>query len=457
MLTDWDHELDIFGQQSTLNIYTQLTLCYDQPKEIPLESIVKTIEFGLTQVAEAFPFVSCHIIKDDLGIYKFKELEKIPLIIKDLRDDSTCFNMEKAHNQNFPFSMFDEELIAPCRTLPSFSPGEIIPVFLVQMTFIPGGLWLTFVSHHQAMDMTTHGHVMHLLNQACHHLPFTEEELRVGSIVKRGAIPLLPSSEDPFPFIKHQITKPLVPKDDALPPKDTLPESLPEIPEACWANFLFSSESLLQLKEQAQNDLKYSLSFVSTDDVLTSFLWKSILRARSRRIKDESTLTTLARAIDPRSFIGLPSTYMGIVQNMTYHTHAMNQLDKLSLGNIASELRCAIDPKTSDIAHATKALATALHLTSDKHRINVTSQINNSTDIMISSWSKLTCYDYDFNLHLGTPEAIRRPRFQPYPGLIYLLPKRLNGEIVVAISLLTNDMKQLTEDLEFMQYSQYIG
>ena len=56
-------------------------------------------------------------------------------------------------------------------------------------------------------------------------------------------------------------------------------------------------------------------------------------------------------------------------------------------------------------------------------------------DIMLSSWAKLDCYELDFNLGLGKPDSVRRPQFAPVESLIYLMPKTLDGEIVVGICL----------------------
>jgi hypothetical protein len=54
---------------------------------------------------------------------------------------------------------------------------------------------------------------------------------------------------------------------------------------------------------------------------------------------------------------------------------------------------------------------------------------------MLSSWAKVNCYELDFNLGLGTPECVRRPRFLRVEALMYLLPKALDGEIALVVCL----------------------
>ena len=76
---------------------------------------------------------------------------------------------------------------------------------------------------------------------------------------------------------------------------------------------------------------------------------------------------------------------------------------------------------------------------------------------MLSSWAKLDCYKLDFNLGLGKPVSVRRPQFVPVESLIYLMPKRLDGEIAVGICLTCEDMEGLRADEEFAKHGRYIG
>ena len=80
-----------------------------------------------------------------------------------------------------------------------------------------------------------------------------------------------------------------------------------------------------------------------------------------------------------------------------------------------------------------------------------------STDIMISSWTKIDCYGLDFNLGLGKSEAVRRPQFVPVESLTYFMPRAPDGEIAVAICLRDENMEKLRADEEFAKYGRYIG
>ena len=142
---------------------------------------------------------------------------------------------------------------------------------------------------------------------------------------------------------------------------------------------------------------------------------------------------------------------------MTYNTYTIQKLIDEPLGILASQLRLGVDPKTSNLGFSTRALATALSRSTDKTANFVTATMDVSSDIMLSSWSREEFYEMDFNLGLGKPEAVRRPQFVPVESLIYILPRRLDGELVVAVCLRDEDMERLRTDGEFAKYGKYIG
>lgn len=447
-------QLDVFGQQGSLNIYTQICLTFPLPLDhtnSTTDKIVDTLSNGLNILASSFPWISCQVSRNDDGLFHFSEFEKAPrFFVKNVLNKSTD-QLEFAREAGFPFAMFDEQFISPCNTFPFVSrlDGTKVtsqPVFQLQATFISGWAILTFVSHHQAMDMTGHGQIMHLLNKACYGIPFSEEELRIGNLNRKNIIPLLSTLEDPMLITAHQISR--------ESSKST------EESSASWAYFLFSPAALSTLKTLAASTLSTtsSVSFVSTDDVLTAFVWQSISRVRASRFDSHEVKTKLGRAVDPRSFVGLPATYPGLVQNMTYHEFGIHDIVALPLGQVAADLRRAVDPATSQLGVTTRALATVLDRAEDKNTINVTASLEcSSTDLMLSSWSKVECYSWDFNLGLGLPEAVRRPLFTPVPGLIYFMPRRSDGEIAVAISLLDKDLNKLKVDELFTSFARFVG
>ncbi|KAK6347350.1 hypothetical protein TWF696_007418 [Orbilia brochopaga] len=449
-----DFYLDILGQQGT-PVYTQICLCYGLPDTSSdwYPQIIETLQAGLKRLAASFPWAAGQIVNEgagpgNSGIYKIKPLENAPvLVVKDLRVDSDAPTMESLRQSSFPFRMLDESVICPQPTLilPGTSPQEVC---LVQLTLITGGLLFAFLGHHAAMDGIGQGQLMHLLNKACRNEPFTPEELATGNAPRRDIIPLLDDSYTPGAELNHQLFAP-----PATPPP--LPnQPLQPPPQKLWANFIFSGAALTELKATTAASL--ASGYISTDDAITALVWQCVTRARLHLDPDASV--TLARAVSVREFLNIPPTYPGVVNNMTYHHSTASLLTdptSMPLGAIATNLRAELDPKTSSLSYMTRAMATYLHRAADKTTINITARLDLAKDIMLSSWAKLPCYEFDFGMGIGVPEAIRRPQFTPVESLMYLMPRKADGEIVLTLCLREDDMVRLSTDPEFIKYCRY--
>ena len=452
--------LDIFGQQPSLNLYTQICLCFPISDPSKRPTIVTTLNHGLQRLSASFPWLAGEVINEgsgegDAGIFVIQSTgNNLQLKVKEMGYDSVL-TMDALRKASFPFSLLDENVIVPRKTVPG-SPEDPAPypapVFIVQATFIEGGILLTLNSQHQTMDMTGQGQVIHLFSKACIGEPFTDEELFNGNLAGADLVPLLDHSNRQSSRLERQIAKP-------APPPSIISNSFTDpIPPPCctWGYFIFDWNALAKLKAIASAEKAPSVEFISTDDALSALIWQSITRARSHRLKP-SAATTFARAVDVRGHLGIPKTYPGLMQNMTFHTSTIEGLAEDKLGNVTSQLRAAVDPRTSSLPQDTRALATAFHHSRDKSSVSFVSEIDQSTDIMLSSWAKLDCYDLDLNLGQGKPEAVRRPQFIPYEGLIYLMPKKPNGEIAVGLCLRDEDMKRLRDDRTFKEFCTYIG
>ena len=455
--------LDVFGQQPLLKIYTQVCFCFSVADVSSHSAIINTLTNGLERLSASFPWLAGKVVNEgsgegNSGIFKIKSLEKIPrLVVKDLRHDPSIPTMDALRRANFPFSMLDENIIAPRKTLPGSSDesaSDSVPVFLLQANFITGGLLLTFVGQHNTMDMTGQGQIIHLFSKACRDKQFTSEELSSGNLARRNIIPLLDDSYKQGSELVRQIVKPT--------PSHPISNGInghpapPPPPKCTWTYFTFPPTSLTALKSLATNTVTLTSGYISTDDALSAFIWQSVIRARLPRL-NPTTESTFARAVNVRPYLDISQAYPGVILNMTYHTYTLQKLVEEPLGGVASQLRSALDPKTSNLGYNTCALATFLNRSPDKNIISVTATLDLSADIMLSSWAKLDCYKLDFNVGLGKPEAVRRPQFEPVESLIYLMPRTLDGEIAVAICLRDEDMERLRADEEFAKYGRYIG
>ncbi len=489
--------LDILGQQPGLDIYTQLFLIYPMPEPSLQGDIINTLTDGLEKLAQDVPWVAGQVIKGDAtnggsGGFRITPFNKAPsLTIRDLRGSESALTMDSLRQARFPFSMLDEDVIAPQKTLPRVvgSGPDARPVFAMQANFIAGGLILTFVSQHQTMDLTgrkcqigvllalfelfressgsrcsrdtapgylkktkltriaAERQVMSLLSRLCRGDKLTDTEIANANPDRRGRI--IPSPDESISSCPG-----LTLQTGGSPVNQRALGGVPAA--AAWAYFAFSADSLATIKHLAMDNVANPPGFVSTDDALTAFIWQSVGRVRMQRMGSDEK-STLGRAVDVRRHLGVPEAYPGLMQNLAFQTHTMQQLVQIPLGCLASELRLAVDPSTSKLARATRALAALTRQAEDKSTVSLTAGINPSVDLLISSWANPSFYEMDFGLRLGAPEAVRRPCFVPVEGLGYLMPKSPSGEVVVAICLRKEDLQRLRADDEFSIRSAYIG
>lgn len=78
-------------------------------------------------------------------------------------------------------------------------------------------------------------------------------------------------------------------------------------------------------------------------------------------------------------------------------------------------------------------------------------------NVKMSSWAKEKCYEFDFGCCLGKPEAVRRPAFEAWEGLAFLMPKRIDGEIAAAVCLREEDTERLKADENFAKWVRWVG
>lgn len=459
-------ELDIFGQHQR-PLYIQICLCFPMADSASRPAIERTLQDGLGRLAEVFPWIAGRVIRvEEDGSSGMKLKIQLPestsqrtmsaehetssnglpqssmLVIKDL--SAEIDPMEQLRQADFPMSKHDESLLCPLGTRPEQMDGY--PVFLLQANFIQGGLLLTFESQHQAMDMTGHSHVMYLLDKACRKEAFTDEEVRVGNLERRRIIPTLDDeSEQLDPTLGPQLSAPNAPASTRVA-NTTAPKSAPPPSSQEWSHFTFPSASLAKLKSHASTPLPPN-TFISTDDALSALIWQSITRARLPRLAASTQAqTTLSRNVDTRRALGLPETYAGLVVSSTTHSRSMQALSTEPLDSIASSLRAAV--LSPALVHQTKQSATALYNNPNSNSTPTPPTSRDpSTSLRLSSWAKETqIHSLDFGLGLGKPESIRRPRFFPAEGIVYLLPRDGEGGVGVGVCLRGEDMEGLREE-----------
>lgn len=468
-----DMELDLLGAQPALfRLYTQLAFVFRTTEQAQHDATVSTLTAGLERLAQAFPWTAGQVTNinnepDGRPSYRIRQFEAAPrLVVKDYENDAaipTLAQLEKAH---YPMSTLHEDVWAPCPTIaslafdqtkPSGLGDEPAPVMLVQLSLIKGGLVLCVNMQHNVCDMMGQAAVIGWLSRACRDEKFTAEELEIGNSDRRATIPSIGSADQD---VRDDLDDQLLPTNDKSHGSlATTVAPAPPPPPCSWAYYKFSSSSQQRLKNRATSALPNDFTkFISTDDALSAFIFKSILRARRHRLPDKTRIVSLARAVDARRYLNIPTDYPGILQNMAYTKHSLADLSALPLGYIAAGLRRQVDPETSDVARRTRSLITFLaQAPENADKVSFTARQKYDADIALSSWSKVPAYNWDFGLGLGPAVAVRRPGFLPVESLMYIMPKDRDGSIVVAMCLREEDVRRLREDEEWTSCVEYVG
>lgn len=455
-----DLSLDILGQTERINcLYTPLTLCFSTPLDSPSSrtAITDRLERGLACLSETFPWILGKVVQTS-GIFEITPTRgALSLVVKELQDDATVPTWDELKQAGFPFRMIDEDVVAPCKTMVETDAER--PVLLIQSNFVQGGLLLTLDAQHGSMDMAGQAQVITLFSRACRGEGFTKDEVDTGNMQRADRIPL--ADENNPGYSDSPTSKPEEVVQEAGANAKSR-ESQPSAPSDAlvWAYLNFPSASLSSLKTLASQTLAVETAFVSTDDVLSAFIWQSITRVRRPRMDDpRSTPTTLTRNVDVRRHFDLPPTYPGMMTTATSHTYPVDDLvNQKSLGAVASGLRAALDPDSLRNNAISQATAIARNRDAAAQR-SVSALSYPSLDVRLSSWAKEKLYDLDFGPCLGQPEAVRRPMFKDgaREGLVYFIPKGRDGSIVVGLCLREEDMERLRMDKEVLQWSRWIG
>lgn len=431
-------------------IYTQLCFCFMTAGQTSQEAVADTLSDGLKRLTASFPWLAGQVICVESENYepyaiRVEYLAEIPqLTVRDYTADKTIPGMKDMIEARFPYSMLDEKLFCSRSTLSEWSgEDQVYPVLLLQASFISGGFLLTLQACHSVMDIVGEAQIIRMLSKACHDEELTTQAVTGGNLDRRDVVPLLQNfehKEEPGSN-ESKYTKPL----------NSMKEAHVSPPQMLvWGYIAFSAESLTSLKATAQTELPVGTTFVSTDDCISALIWQSIARSRSSRLNPNVPLT-FVRQVDARRYMDVSDTYLGNMVSQTTSTQSVQELCDGGLGMLALMLRRELNPEALRYRVREQATNQATGIKQSggaKERVNT---------ITMSSWSKVDLHDLDFNIGFGKPVAIRRPQFTPIEGIVYLLPRAADEEILAGLCLRSEDMACLRKDTKFSRYAEYVG
>ncbi len=480
-------DIGLFGQLPDFQIYTQLTYLFagrpEDDSDASRAAVADTLRAGLGRLVAAFPWLGGQVVRDAAaGRLRFAPYAdgarpQPQLVVRDLTAGSPGLTWDALAAAGFPMRLLDERAVAPRLTLPGLESDPAFfhdrPVLVVQAGFVRGGgVLVTVVAHHAALDMAGQDVVAQWLSAAFRGERFSESDLAVGNRDRADVVPALaadePGADNPAALIPQQVRS--AAEVAALAAAAAPPPPPANPPVATWFYVAFSAASRAALKAAATaslppaSDALHAVPYVSTDDVLTALLWQAVVRARLLRLPAADVPSALARAVDVRAYVpGTTARYPGLCSSMLFQdAPSARALAAAPLGHVAARLRAAV--RHGDHGQRTRALATAVRAALSAHDTSAVAFAGKHVDVaagglMLSSWARVAT-GLGFGLGRGAPAAVRRPAFTPVEGLLYLMPadgRDGRGVQAAALCLREEDLARLRADAEFRRYAEYVG
>ncbi|KAL8955054.1 MAG: hypothetical protein Q9183_006811 [Haloplaca sp. 2 TL-2023] len=291
------------------------------------------------------------------------------------------------------------------------------------------------------MDGTGLMQVLHLLSTVLSGKDIPAIEIEQGNRDRRSVIPLIPRNE-PVKDYGHL----------RRPPGWTpaTPLSTPQ-----WCYFKVPLSGLPALRKMASSGTMR----VSDNDILCAFCWQRISAIRLARGIPANTVVKFTRAIDGRTALGVPSSYMGHFIHHSIVSLPLGQIASSPLPTIAQTLRRALN--ATNTPWAIRSYATFIAREPDKSQLvfGGLRDINldlGATSVVASAGDEAASAVPDTYGELGKVCFVRRPKVSPIAGTITITPAE-GGALPVALCLPEVDLEALKKDGEWGRFTRFVG
>ncbi|KAL9639039.1 MAG: hypothetical protein Q9164_001174 [Protoblastenia rupestris] len=420
------------------------------------------LETAALKLTSAFPWLNSKIINEgsgpgNSGVFKLApcSLFATPHNIIHVKDCSdVCVSYAEIAQARGPFATLDGKILSPVKAFPETyeeSESDPAPVMVVQANFVQGGLLLDAATQHNFIDGGGLFHCMRLFAKAMRNEEFSDLEIQQGNRDRRNLIPLLGPDEA---LLDHShLRRPRVSEN----PSQQQPPATSRAP-AAWYCFRFPAPKLAQLKDLANDDILRepydpSMPFVSTNDAISAFCWKRVGAVRLGRRQRPDDFSKFSRALDVRRAMQVPKEYMGQMGYNATCKLTFRDLERASLGSVASILRKTV--KDVNTEYSVRSWVTFIANEPDKSTIMFGGSFNPDTDIGLSSLVHADLHSAEFGI-LGKPELVRRPNFLSLEGCIYLWSQTEAGDLDALMCLNEADVQGLRMDQEWKEYVEFI-
>ncbi|KAK3167999.1 hypothetical protein OEA41_004445 [Lepraria neglecta] len=456
--SDSEDELyqDVVSQFPFLNGYSHVTFSFQPAADTSRETIIATLRDALDKLTAQVPWLAGQVfhtpgLPGSSGLYTLapwpSDVPKNEMMrVKDCED--LMPPIAQILRAGAPISKLDAKVLTPFPSLPlphGLEPP--LPVIVLQVNFLRGGVIINMSTHHMAVDGTGIVLIMRLLATVLQGREIPAAEVEQANRDRRRVVPLIPHGE---PVKDHSYLR-------APPGHVTAPPSSP--PK--WCYFKLPVSALPTLKKLASSPQQQQQQ-ISENDVLCAFCWQRITAVRLARGFSPDSMTKLTRTIDGRAAVGVPITYMG---HLTYYSVAqlpMSRVASLPLSTIAQTLRRELN--AANTTWAIRSYATFLAREPDKSRLVYAGLRNLDTDLGVTAFiasqsagqEDNSAMPDNFGPVLGRLKYMRRPNASPLTGGITVCPVE-SGAIPIVMCMPEADLEGLKKDPEWRRYARYIG
>lgn len=461
-MDDLERYQDVVGQLSRLKTYTHVLLCFPLSDDVPKDSIEEALKTAALRLALAFPWLASKVINEgsqhgDSGVFRLAPCSSFAapntiIRFKDCTD--VCSHYAEIAQAQGPFRLLDGKTLGPVKAFPETydeSESDPAPVLVLQANFIQGGLLLDAAAQHNFIDGGGLFQCMRLFAKAMCGEKFSDLEIQQGNRDRRNLIPQLAADE---PLLDHShLRRPSLFVNQGQQQAPGAPR-----PPAAWHTFRFSGSGIAQLKKIANENIAQEVSeslvpFVSTNDALSAFCWKTLSRVRLDRRRRPGDVSKFSRALDVRPAMQIPKEYMGQMGYNATCRLTFKELEESSLGKVASVLRKTVKDVNNE--YSVRSWVTLIAKEPDKSTIMFGGTFNPDTDIGLSSLAHVELYSADFGV-LGKPALVRRPNFLPLESCVYFWSQTEAEDIDVLMCLNEADVQALNENTQWKGYAEHI-
>lgn len=450
---DEDLYQDSVSQFPFLNGYTELLYGFQTSPDTPRDAIITALRNAFRTIADQIPLLASQVVhvpgedgcsgKNQPAPWPMDGLPNEILRVKEC--DDLMPSMMQIMRASAPIAMLPSKVLTPWPSLPlphGLEPP--LPVMAAQANFIRGGVLLNMSNHHVAIDGGGLVQVMRLLSTVLSGRPIPPAELEQARRDRRKVVPLIPRGE---PVKDHSHLR--------RPPGYT---PLPSRSPAKWCYFKVPLAGLPALRKEAAALAPGSRS-VSDNDTLCAFCWQRISVARLARGIPGNTIVKLTRAVDGRSALGIPPSYLG---HLIHHSIASLPLERVAaspLSTITQKLRREL--KATNSSWAIRSYATVVAREPDKSQLvygglrDVNLDLGATSIVSSAADEAAAATPGTFGL-LGKFCFLRRPDVAPIVGTIFITPAE-GGALPLVLCLPEVDLEALKKDSLWKRFTRYIG